>query len=166
MMNCRTGSENGHECDHGVNGYALESNSGINIPINLWHSGTTYESDAVYNIWKEAFDSINNNKSDRCDIDDDELISNESDTEINNNINNTEITVTDLSGNKCKRIIRHHKDDMITIEEYILLTQLKYEKMENWKERHLLLRRVAMNQINISCNFRVIDIKVKIKIIE
>ena len=33
------------------------------IPINLWHSGTMYETDEVYNIWKGVFESKNNKSS-------------------------------------------------------------------------------------------------------
>ena len=57
--------EMGYECDDEKNDNDNENIRNTNlsvIPINLWHSGTTYKEDEVFNIWKVAFENINSDR--------------------------------------------------------------------------------------------------------
>ena len=63
------------------------------ILINLWHSGTMYDTDEVYNIWKEVFESKNNKSNDN-----DNYYS-------NNNDGNNEDSIADHNLNKNWKIM-------------------------------------------------------------
>ena len=57
--------EMGYECDDEKYDNDNENIRNTNLsvtPINLWHSGTTYRENEVYNIWKVAFENINSDR--------------------------------------------------------------------------------------------------------
>ena len=118
-----SGNEKGYECDDEKNNNDNECIRSINLPeppINIWHSGTYYRVNEVYEIWKQAFDNCNNDKTNQYDMNSNEILNRTTNTEGNKTeSSSTDNIEIDLYA-KRSRLNRAESDSEIVIEENIL----------------------------------------------